>query len=343
MLTMLEAMEVEGGSRSNTGAAIAYTTNHGVMIHGTIEEALSSELIFNSRGKVSLIFTSPPFPLNRQKTYGNLTGAQYLEWLGTLSPLLVELLAPNGSIVIELGNCWEPGQPIMSTLPLRALLEFQEKGSLNLCQQFIAHNPSRLPGPAQWVTIKRSRVKDSYTHLWWMAPSTEPKADNRRVLLEYSDSMKQLLSRRSYNRGKRPSGHDIVGDSFLKDNGGAIPPNVLTYANTRSRDAYTEYCQDNDFPIHPARMAPKVAEFFIKLLTEEGDLVLDPFAGSNTTGATAERNRRRWIAVEADIQYVEGSKGRFLPLLNDASELKKHSNGDTQRADPSTLSSLERH
>ena len=292
---------------------VAYTTDHGSMVHGTIEQALSADPLLQYKGAVDLIFTSPPFPLTRQKAYGNLTGEQYLQWLGDLSCQLVALLAPRGSIVLELGNSWEKGQPTMSTLPLRALLEFQERGNLHLCQQFIAHNPSRLPGPAQWVTIKRSRVKDSYTHLWWMAPSVEPKADNRRVLSEYSDSMKDLLARKNYNRGKRPSGHDIAGDTFLRDNGGAIPPNVLTYANTRSRDAYTEYCQNNSLEIHPARMSPKIAEFFIRLLTEEGDLVLDPFAGSNTTGATAERNNRRWIAVEADPQYIEGSKGRFLP------------------------------
>ena len=289
------------------------------MIHGTIEAALSFQPLREQKGKINLIFTSPPFPLNRQKEYGNLTGSSYLQWLGTLAPRLVALLAPNGSIVMELGNAWDPRQPTMSTLPLRALIHFQEQGNLYLCQQFVAHNPSRLPGPAQWVTIERTRVKDSYTHLWWMAPSIDPKADNRRVLLEYSDAMKQLLVRRDYNRGKRPSGHDIVGNSFLKDNGGAIPPNVLTYANTRSKDGYTEYCQQHDLPIHPARMSPKISEFFINLLTEEGDLVLDPFAGSNTTGATAQSLNRKWVAVECDQNYVEGSRGRFSSTVNDIS------------------------
>ena len=298
-------------SLATAAPEVAYTTDSGFMIHGTIEEALRFSPLSDHRGSVNLIFTSPPFPLNRQKSYGNRKGDSYLEWLGHLAPQLAKLLAPDGSIVLELGNCWEPGKPVMSNLPLRSLLQFQEAGNLYLCQQFIAHNPSRLPGPAQWVTITRSRVKDSYTHLWWMAPTVNPKADNRRVLTEYSDAMKQLLSRQSYNRGKRPSGHDIVGDTFLKNNGGAIPPNVLTYANTRSRDTYIEYCQNYDLPIHPARMAPRVAEFFVKLLTEEGDLVVDPFAGSNTTGAIAEELGRRWISIEVDADYVAGSRGRF--------------------------------
>ena len=281
------------------------------MIHGPIERALVEQPLLDCRGQVNLIFTSPPFPLNRKKAYGNRTGREYLEWLRDLAPRFINYLTSDGSVVIELGNAWEPGKPVMSTLPLRALLQFQESGNLYLCQQFIAHNPSRLPGPAQWVTINRSRVKDSYTNLWWLAPSHEPKADNRRVLVEYSDAMKHLLRRQHYNRGKRPSGHDINGDTFLHDNGGAIPPNVLTCANTRSRDQYTDYCQAHDLPVHPARMSPQIAEFFIRLLTTEDDLVMDPFGGSNTTGATAEALGRRWITIEADIDYVKGSQGRF--------------------------------
>ena len=268
------------------------------MIHGTIEAALSEGPLAAQRQQVDLIFTSPPFPLNRKKSYGNKTGDDYLHWLSNLAPLLVDLLAPDGSIVVELGNSWEPRQPVMSTLPLRALLAFLSEANLHLCQQFIAHNPARLPGPAQWVTIDRTRVKDSYTNIWWMSPTQRPKADNRQVLVEYSDSMKHLLNRQTYNRGQRPSGHNINGDTFLKNNGGAIPSNVLEFANTRSYDTYRDYCLKYDLPIHPARMSPRIAEFFIKMLTDANDLVVDPFSGSNTTGAVAEELGRRWISVE---------------------------------------------
>ena len=293
------------------GCHEAYSTASGTMFQGKIEDALHSETLVNSRGRINLIFTSPPFPLKRQKSYGNLTGDDYLSWLRDLAPRLAALLTPDGSIVIEIGNSWEPGRPVMSTLPLRALLEFQASADLQLCQQFIAHNPSRLPGPAQWVNIERSRVKDSYTHLWWLAKCDRPKADNRQVLVEYSQAMKDLLNRQDYNRGLRPSGHLIEGDTFLRNNGGAIPPNVLTHANTRSHDAYRTYCLRNGLSIHPARMAPNIAEFFIRMLTEPDDLVLDPFAGSNTTGAVAEQLGRRWVSVEALSDYVKGSRGRF--------------------------------
>jgi site-specific DNA-methyltransferase (cytosine-N4-specific) len=264
------------------------------------------------RGKIQLILTSPPFPLNRKKRYGNLQGEEYLTWLAALAPLFRKLLKRNGSIVMELGNAWEPGRPVMSTLALRALLRFLDAGPFVLCQQFICHNPARLPTPVQWVNIERTRVKDSYTHVWWMSPTPRPKADNRRVLKPYSPSMQRLLSSKKYTAGRRPSQHVIGKTSFLRDNGGAIPSNVITLANTRATDKYQEYCRGQQLTPHPARMVEGLAEFFIKFLTLPGDLVLDPFAGSNTTGAVAERLRRRWVGIEPNQEYVDGSRGRFL-------------------------------
>jgi site-specific DNA-methyltransferase (cytosine-N4-specific) len=163
----------------------------------------------------------------------------------------------------------------------------------------------------QWVNVERIRVKDAYTNVWWMSRTPRPKADNRNILAEYSPSMKKLLRRASYNAGTRPSEHTIGERSFLTNHGGAIPPNVLSVSNTNSSDAYRLYCKEAGLRIHPARMPPALAEFFIRFLTDEGDLVLDPFAGSNTTGATAEELSRRWLSVEPQADYVAGSVGRF--------------------------------
>jgi len=221
------------------------------------------------------------------------------------------MLTPSGSIVIEMGNSWEPGAPVMSTLAIRALLEFQESNSLHLCQEFIWQNPAKLPSPAQWVNVKRIRVKDSFTKLWWLSPTKQPKASNQRVLQEYSDAMKGLIRRGSYNSGKRPSEHNIGEASFLTDNGGAIPSNVLTYANTTNADGYQEYCRRHEIQPHPARMPIDLAKFFVKFLTEPGDIVLDPFGGSNTTGAAAEGEERSWVSIEASLEYIKGSRGRF--------------------------------
>lgn len=286
------------------------------MYQSTIEAFLGSPLGQESRGEVQLLFTSPPFPLNRKKRYGNEVGEDYLKWLGGLAERLGDLLTDDGSFVVELGNAWEKGEPVMSTLGLKAMLELLEQGGFHLCQQFVAHNPARLPSPAQWVNIERMRVKDAYTHIWWMSRNPRPKADNRRVLQGYSKAMEKLLKRGSYNAGVRPSQHNIGQTSFLSDNGGAIPSNVLTniftVSNTVSTDAYRRYCKVQELEMHPARMQPELVEFFIRFLTEEGDLVCDPFGGSNTTGAGAEALKRRWIATEPRDDFIAGSYGRFL-------------------------------
>ena len=252
------------------------------------------------------------------------------------------MVTDDGSIVIEIGNAWLPGEPVMSTDVMEAFLRFLKKGDLHLCQEFVWYNPARLPSPIEWVNKERVRVKDAFTRIWWMSPSTRPKADNRKVLREYSSSMKRLIETGRYNAGPRPSQHNIGTESFKTDNGGAIPSNVgdamalpsldvtitpkrfadfltqttnvLKAANTVSSDDYRKFCLDRSVPVHPARMPQSLVEFFLRFLTDEGDTVLDPFAGSNTTGAVAESLGRRWLSIEADWSYATHSIGRFEPL-----------------------------
>jgi site-specific DNA-methyltransferase (cytosine-N4-specific) len=303
----------------------AYATAQGRLYVGDAAELLNSPKLRRWRGQVQLVFTSPPFPLCREKRYGNLRGAEYTSWLAGFASLFAEYLKPDGSIVIELGNGWEPGRPTVSTASLKALLAFQEAAGLHLCQEFIGYNPARLPTPAEWVTVRRIRVKDAYTRLWWLSPTPHPKADNRSVLTAYSDSMRRLLQKGTYNGGARPSGHHVGHRSFLRQNGGAIPPNVLVppdselpatvipISNTGSRSRYLDACRAMNVRGHPARMPEALVDFFVHFLTDPGDLVLDPFAGSNTTGAVAERLGRNWIGIERDREYAEASRSRFAP------------------------------
>lgn len=291
---------------------IGYKTNFGIYYNGIVENIFHSKKFEKYKGKVNLIFTSPPFPLNNKKKYGNLNGEKYLNWLSDLAPLLTEFLAEDGSIVMEVGNSWESGKPVMSTLSLKSLIAFQEKGNLELCQQFIWYNSAKLPSPAHWVNVMRIRVKDSFTHIWWMSKTPYPKANNKHVLKEYSDGMKDLLKTQKYNTGKRPSEHSIGLTSFLSNNNGAIPSNVITAANTSVSKNYKDYCIKNKLPLHPARMPIEIPNFFINFLTNPGDLILDPFGGSNTTGEAAELLKRRWISIEPNEIYINGSKGRFL-------------------------------
>lgn len=288
-----------------------YSTQKGICINADCEKVIEKYLVPNYSGKVQLILTSPPFPLKRAKKYGNKVGDEYLDWLCEIGNKLKPLLTDNGSIVIEIGNAWNPGEPTFSTLPLETLIEFKKRCDLYLCQEFIYFNPARLPGPIEWVNKKRVRVKDSFTQIWWLSKTPEPYADNNNVKEAYSKQMKKLLASGKYNAGVRPSEHTISESAFSVDNGGAIPSNVIIAANTTSKDIYLTKCKEHGLEIHPARMAPAIPEFFIKFLTKEDDIVLDCFGGSNTTGAMAEKLGRQWITIELNPDYYKGSKFRF--------------------------------
>ena len=307
---MKRVNEAPAGERRVT-PRVYYSSDLGRLYLGLAEDVLELPEVRRLRGRVKLVFTSPPFPLNRKKKYGNFEGRRYLLWLSAFAELLRPFLHPKGSIVVEVGNAWEPGSPTFSTLPMESLLEFKKAGNYFLCQEFIYFNPAKLPTPAQWVTVDRERVKDAFSRLWWMSTSPHPDAKNTRVLQPYGEDMLKLLATKKYNSGTRPSEHQIGPTSFLRDNGGSIPSNVLTVANTASSDAYLDYCRKHRLELHPARMPPDVARFFVRLLTRPGDLVLDPFGGSNVTGAIAEELGRRWLTIEPNRAYASGSIGRF--------------------------------
>jgi site-specific DNA-methyltransferase (cytosine-N4-specific) len=258
---------------------------------------------------ISLVLTSPPFALRRQKAYGNVDAASYVDWFWPFAEQIHRLLKPDGSFVLDIAGAWNPGSPTRSLLPYQLIIKLCEL--FHLAQECYWFNPSKLPTPAQWVTVNRLRLKDAVNYVWWLSKTEYPNADNSRVLKPYSRSMKRLL-RDGYKPEKRPSQHDL-SKVFQKDNGGAIPPNIQVVPNTRSNDAYFRRCRALGLPIHPARFPDAVPEFFIKLLTHPRQMVLDPFAGSNVTGHVAEGLNRRWISFEIDAKYVEGSRLRFEP------------------------------
>jgi DNA modification methylase len=281
----------------------AYTTPLGRAYNADAIDVLRSL----ADDSVALVFTSPPFALRRKKAYGNVDAVDYVEWFLPFAQEIHRVLRPDGSFVFDLGGAWNPGSGTRSLFPYELILRL---GRLfHLAQDFYWYNPSRLPTPAEWVTIQRTRVKDAVNTLWWLSKTEKPQADNRRVLRPYSPSMKRLL-RDGYQPARRPSQHDI-GPHFQRDNGGAIPPNVLTVPNTRSFDDYLFKCRAAGLPIHPARFPPELPDFFIRFLTKPGQMVLDPFAGSNTTGQVAELLERKWGSIEINADYVAGSKLRF--------------------------------
>ena len=266
---------------------------------------------------VSLIATSPPFPLTfqKKKPYGSVKVDQYVAWFLAYAHQFKRLLKSDGSLVIDIGGVWNKGTPTRNLYQYHLLIGLCEKVGFHFAQDFYWYNPGALPAPAEWVNVRRIRVKCAVNLVWWLCKTPWPKSDNRKVLKEYSDDMLRLLER-GYRTKTRPSGHNITS-KFHKNHGGAIPANLIELGNNDSNGEYLKKCLQAGLPVHPARFPRGLPEFFIKLCTNPGDLVMDPFAGSNVTGDAAERLNRRWIAIELVKDYLEGSKFRFEepPLL----------------------------
>jgi DNA modification methylase len=305
-----------GATKSNTPASVAsvgarcrkvFSTDLGIAILGNSADYMARDLEPQS---VDLIMTSPPFGLLRKKQYGNEAASEYCNWFRPFAEGCRRVLKDSGSLVIDIGGAWNPGIPTRSLYHFDLLLMLCREFGFHLCLEHFWWNPAKLPTPAEWVNVRRVRVKDAVNCVWWLSPSPWPKASNRRVLAAYSDSMQTLL-RNGYSRNLRPSGHDI-SPHFQRDNGGSVPPNLLAIANTESNSRYQAYCREHGLPIHPARFPSLLPEYFIRMLTDEGDVVVDPFAGSCVTGAVAESLGRRWIGIDLCPEYLDGARGRLF-------------------------------
>jgi site-specific DNA-methyltransferase (cytosine-N4-specific) len=258
---------------------------------------------------VDLVLTSPPYALHFKKEYGNVDQGEYVEWFLPFAAQIRRILRKDGSFVLNLGGAWRAGAPARSLYHFRLLLALCDRSGFELCQEFFWYNPAKLPAPAEWVNVRRIRVKDSVEYIFWLSQSAYPKADNTKVLRAYSKDMERLI-RKGIKGTRRPSGHNIT-TKITNDHGGSIPGNLIECGNNESNSRYIRVCKELGRKIHPARFPAELPRFFIEFLTDPGDLVLDPFAGSNTTGQVAEQLGRRWIALEKDKTYAVDSQLRF--------------------------------
>jgi site-specific DNA-methyltransferase (cytosine-N4-specific) len=274
-----------------------YATRLGRAFQGDCREILQSI----PSGSVSLCCTSPPFPLRRKKAYGNVTAEEYPDWIMPIAKEIYRVLRPEGSLVLELGGAWN-SDGSRSLMNYALVVKFG--GLFHLADEFVWTNPRALPAPAEWVCKQRVRCKDAVTHLYWFSKTRHPQADNRCVVIPY------VRPAGTFRNGTHPSGHKLVAETWQADNGGAIPPNFFTVPGVACDD-YMRRCQAADQVVHPARQPPELPDFFIRFLTRPNQLVLDPFAGSNTTGQVAEGLGRRWVSIEILPEYVEASRLRF--------------------------------
>lgn len=287
---------------------VCYTTPHGVQMQGDSLKLLG-RLPAES---IDLFVTSPPFPLQRQKAYKNEDQDQYVAWLTEFAKLAFQALKPSGSLVIDIGGAYQKGVAVRSLHQYRALLSFVDDVGFKLAEEFYWYNPSKLPSPIEWVNKRKIRAKDAVNTVWWLSKTDDPKSHVDRVRVPYSESMRQLLKdpERYYKPATRPSEHKI-GAAFGQDNGGALPSNLLVIPNSASNDAFQRISKELALGRHPARFPIKLPSFFIEMLTDPGDVVVDFFSGSNTTGRAAEDLGRSWLAFELDLEYAAESSIRF--------------------------------
>jgi len=205
-----------------------YTTTHGAAYVG---DAL--ELIANLKSEsIDLIMTSPPFGLRRKKEYGNVDADDYVQWFLPFGREFHRVLKQHGSLVIDIGGSWNPGSPTKSLYNFELVIALCKEVGFYLAEDFYWFNPAKLPTPAEWVTVRRIRVKDAVNTIWWLSKNPFPRADNRRVLKPYSKSMIELLER-GYKPKLRPSGHDI-STKFSNNRRGATLRDLVGIAGTRS-------------------------------------------------------------------------------------------------------------
>ncbi|MGH9328429.1 MAG: DNA-methyltransferase [Terriglobia bacterium] len=324
---------------ASLGSKPVYQTARGVAFLGDSQKLLERV----PAESVNLVFTSPPYALHFKKEYGNAHKRDYVRWFIPFAKQIFRILKSDGSFVLNIGGSYNESIPTRSLYHFHLLIALVEEVGFHLAQECFWYNPAKMPMPAEWVTVRRIRIKDSVEHVWWLSKTPWPKASNLNVLKQYSPDMLRL-SRRGVRPTVRPSGH-VIRNSFDKiAAGGAIPSNViedglpeewnvpipetmLKFGNNAANDAYAKRSKELGLKMHPARFPVALPEFFIKLLTDEGDIIVDPFAGSNTTGLVAESLRRRWIAMERVPEYLEASKVRFVHPHNSIPP----SNGQAQR------------
>lgn len=302
---------------SNFSDKLGYSTNKGCCVCGDSLDLLQ-QLDDES---IDLVITSPPFSLQRKKAYGNKEQDEYVDWLCQFGKFVFTKLKDTGSFVIDIGGAYEKGQPTYSLYQFKVLIKLCDEVGFHLAQPFYWHNTSALPAPIEWVNKRKIRAKTSVNTVWWLCKNPLCKANVTNVLLPYSERMEKLIANPEEflkeDSVARPSGHILVKASWVKNNGGAIPPNLLQISNSESNSQYLRFCKAIGVKGHPARFPAGLPEFFIKMLTDEEDLVVDIFSGSNTTGQVSERLKRHWLSFEISPDYVATSSFRFTKSEED--------------------------
>jgi len=262
-------------------------------------------------GSTQLWFSSPPYPLVQQREYGGWGADRYVATLLEHCAAAKPKLTADGSLVLNLGDVYNAGSPTLNLYQEELAIELRKIGFHPIGKQSW-HSPSK-PRTTPYVTKWKERLANGLETFWWFAPSERPKADTRNVPLPYSAKHIATIAKGGEMRGRSAGGakQSSPGLRYRNDNGGKIPYNLVVASPEGSGSAYVRYCKAAGLPLHPARMPRNLAEFWIKLVTEPGDVVFDGFGGSLTTAQACERLGRRYITAEKCLDYLKGGAFRL--------------------------------
>lgn len=290
---------------------LAFSTDLGVAVWGAAQDVFS-----RLEDPIMLCFTSPPYPLRKERAYGNPDSRRIISFLcETLAPI-IDNLAPEGSLVLNLSNdIFEPGSPARSTYLERLIITLEDEFGLALMDRIIWNNPSKPPGPVQWASKTRQQLNVAWEPVLWFAKDPKRvKSDNRRVLEPHSERQLALIARGGEMRAScyGDGAYRLHPGSYGKPTEGRIPRNVILQGHRCPwGDRYRKAATKLGLPVHGAGMPYDLAAFFIRYLTEEGDLTVDPYGGRIMTGRAAESLGRRWLCSEMMLEYASGGAELF--------------------------------
>lgn len=261
------------------------------MLQGDCLDVLKKQASDNS---IDLIITSPPYADRRAHTYGGVKPEQYVEWFLPRAEEFLRVLKPTGSFVLNIKEKAENGE--RHTYVLELILALRKQGWF-WTEEYIWHKKNCYPG--KWP----NRFRDSWERCLHFTKSRKFKMNQESVMVPMGDWADARLKSLGKNDVVRYDSQ--VGSGFGKNIANwaqrtmAYPTNVLHMA--------TECGNKN----HSAAFPKALPEWFIKLFTDEGDLVLDPFAGSGTTLEVAKGLHRNSIGIELLSEYCEIAKEKL--------------------------------
>ncbi len=262
-----------------------------MVIHGDCEEILTGF----PNNSIDLIFTSPPYADQRRQTYGGVKPNDYVGWFLPKAEHFLRVLKPTGTFILNIKERVVRGE--RHTYVIELILRMREQGWL-WTEEFIWHKKNSYPG--KWP----NRFRDSWERLLHFNKQRKFNMYQEAVMVPVGDWAKDRLAKLSET--DRIRDESKVGSGFGKNvskwvgRDKVYPTNVIHMA--------TE-CSNRD---HSAAFPMSLPTWFIKLFTQPGDIVLDPFIGSGTTAIAAQRLGRNYIGIDINEEYCQMATERLM-------------------------------